>query len=74
MGDCPLYAKDELREGGLGVTLLADGMVHSVSLVGQDVILREQVPAERYREIAVALNKASKEELRVHRSPFQLGK
>jgi len=67
-------AEAKLREDGLGLTLLADKTAHSVSLVDKDVILLEQVPAERYREIAQALNQAVKEELRVHRSPFQIGK
>ena len=67
-------AEEELREGGLGIFLEKDAKAASVTSIHRDVILMERVPSNRWREIALAFGRAVKEELRVHREPFQSGK
>jgi hypothetical protein len=58
----------------LDLVFLKDKMAASVRQIEKDVLLMERVPEERLKEISLALHKASKEELRVHREPFQSGK
>jgi hypothetical protein len=67
-------AEEKLNSDGSSLLLRNAGRVAWVSRVHRDVILVEGVPEARYREIAVALNRAVKEEVRVIREPWKLAK